>query len=428
METHLPPRARRPKGPRDRECGFTLVELMVAATLGALLLVATASSAGMFGRQMEYLTDEGDSQLDVALATIAEEARFAWWASSDNPRKLVLSDSTGAQTTYAFDNGVLSVTQPDGTKGTLATDLKTVSFTIESTSRLREAAPSTRASNLFTNAPPAGVLPEALVFEPGVDIALGFMVDSPAAGVFQKLPGVTEQVVHGTPSVINLLLAGVPPTLGTLTIDLHRARAPGDARPDGPSLGQVTVAAAALPLASVTITGGDDDGGSSGSSSKGKKKGTDKGKGKKLGHFKTKGSGGDDDDDDDSEVVPPTLSVPIDIAPLATQLLPGTAYTFVLRKTGIGALTLAGYPVASAQGSGLAVDDDSGFAEQPWEASWSIDGLATATQTSKTDVASRVVISLTPNAGPVRSATSMLLGQSMAEDPWLGAVPGETAP
>jgi hypothetical protein len=40
------------------------VELLVASTLGALLLLATAGSAGLFGRQVEYLQQQADLSVD----------------------------------------------------------------------------------------------------------------------------------------------------------------------------------------------------------------------------------------------------------------------------------------------------------------------------------------------------------------------------
>ena len=43
---------------------FTLVEVLVASTLGAMLLLATAGSAGLFGRQVEYLQEEVDVSVD----------------------------------------------------------------------------------------------------------------------------------------------------------------------------------------------------------------------------------------------------------------------------------------------------------------------------------------------------------------------------
>jgi hypothetical protein len=59
---------------------------------------------------------------------------------------------------------------------------------------------------------------------------------------------------------------------------------------------------------------------------------------------------------------------------------------------------------------------------------FSIHGDSTTTATLAQDVVRSVEISLDPSDGPLRTSTVVVHSQVMAEDPWLGVIPGETAP
>ena len=68
--------------------GFTLAEMLIASTLGAILLVGTAGSAGLFGQQVQALKQEVDDSKERALSSIAEEVRYAWAAETPSTRVL----------------------------------------------------------------------------------------------------------------------------------------------------------------------------------------------------------------------------------------------------------------------------------------------------------------------------------------------------
>jgi hypothetical protein len=59
---------------------------------------------------------------------------------------------------------------------------------------------------------------------------------------------------------------------------------------------------------------------------------------------------------------------------------------------------------------------------------FSIHGDYTLTASADTDVARGVQIDLLPSAGEQRSSTVVVHSQILADDPWLGVIPGETAP
>jgi len=392
--------------PAAGPAGFTLVEVLLAASLGALLLMATAGSAGMFGTQLSALEEETDTDVRAALAGVADEARYAWTASVPNSHSLVLSDPQGNQTSYAFTGGVLQVTRPDGTTGIVVDDLSAASFSSETTTRYREAAPATRSAS-FWSATPAGTA-QATVLDVGDKLALGFMPAS-TAPVPGTTPGITEQMTQSTLDTVGLPLQSLSPlTAGAkVTLSLYRARSPLDGRPEGAALGSTSVLMTSLPAATSYVWNA---------------------KTKKVVNPPKKATWGwwTSNADCTLVVTPPASSTTFDVSAFNQLVKPGYAYTLVLESSGSG-VALASYAAAAAAQSGIALSTSGGaWAAQALAVARSLGGTVSMTRTTATDVVSRVLISLTDAAGNEATSSATVIGQSLAEDAWLGVVPGET--
>ena len=391
--------------------GFTLAELLLAATLGALLLLATATASGTFGRQMSELQEDQGASLEGTLEQVADAVRYAWWVDVPSTRRLVVTDPDGHETSWQFSDGKLLVTRPNGLSGLVLEDLQSASFSAESTKRYREDAPTVRNGTLWSASAPLGGTPTALLLEDGDALALGFCPAAAAPINASPVAGVTEQLVQANLGTVAIAMAGVPPIAGNVTIDLYRARAPDDPRPVGASLGQSTLAVSALPTATTQIID------------------------LHNGHIVKHVPGGNawgwwkNYSQYQFTIFSPTSSVSLDLASLNAVVKPGRAYTVVVRMSGTGGVAVETYPVATAGGSGVARSVAGGaFSEQPLAVPRSLSGLLTMTKTTATDVVRRVAIAFTGTGGQELSGTATVIGQSMADDPWLGVVPGETDP
>lgn len=390
---------------------------MLASSLGALLLLAAASSAGLFGKQVDSLRTEPQDDAGEALAELCHAARYAWCVQVPDSRHLVLYDSTGGQTRYTILDGALAVTRPDGSQGVVSSLITGALFTAQEVPRYREDAPVQRAATIWSKAAPLLALPQAYVVEPGEQLGLGFLPAS-AASLAGPVDGVTEQVLSASLGLLTLKLSAVAPAHGSLTLRLHRARGPGDARPDGPSLGQVTVALSGLPAALTTpdlgLAGLKNTTVVTPVSSGGR------GRGGLLGGVLP---------DVTLLVLPPAVNVPIDLTTLGATVQPGRAYTLVLANTADDAVALEGYVLASESLSGVALGKDSAPSmSQPVSLPRSLTGTATMTRAEETTVARSVLVDLTCATGAHVSGTVAVLGSSLVPNPWLGAIPGEIGP
>ena len=408
-----PPLAGRPRPPRPRgaRAGFTLAELLLAATLGALLLLATATASGTFGRQMSQLHEDHGASLEAALEQVSDAIRYAWWVDVPSTSRLVVTDPEGHETSWQFSDGKLLVTRPNGKSGIVLEDLQGASFTAESLTRYREAAPTVRNGTFWSASAPLGTAPTALLLEDGDALALGFCPASAAPINVSPVAGVTEQLVQANLSTVAIAMAGVPPIAGNVSLSLYRARAPDDPRPVGPSLGQATLAVSALPTATTQVI--------------------DLHNGHIVKHIPEGYAWGwwKNYSQYQFTVFSPTANVNLNLATLDAIVEPGKAYTLVVRMSGNGGIAVETHAVATAAGSGVARSIANGaFSEQPLAVPRSLSGVLTMTRTTATDVVRRVAISLASTGGQELSGTATVIGQAMADDPWLGVVPGETDP
>ncbi len=397
--------------PRTRPAaGFTLVELLLAAALGALLLVATATSTGLFGAQLENLEQDGDNELHRALATVTDDVRYAWWAQVPSARQLILADPDGDETIYEFNNGQLLVTRPDGQQGVLLDDLKSASFTAETTTRYREDDPNQRHGTFWAEAAPGLGTPQATVLDTGERLALGFTIDSGDPLGTGKLPEVEEQLLQTTLLSLSLPLASIAPVSGAgkLQVSLYRARAPHDARPDGAALASTSIAIGVLPTATSWVQ------------TKVSKLRIKTPAGAAWGWWKSVSS-------QELVVSAPAATLDLDVTGLSAAVQPGRAYTLVLQPSGSG-VALASYAAATSAKSGVALDTGGGYVSQALDVPRSLSGQLTLTRTEATPVVRRLLVTLVDEDDNEVASSASVLGQGLADNAWLGVVPGETDP
>src|SRR5262245_35574535 len=120
------------------EAGFTLAELLLAASLGAGVLMAAATVARQFGDRYAEASLEDTADVDGVLAGLARDISFSWWAELESPQRLVLADSAGALTTWTLHDGALLVERPDGSRGVILDGIAELDFSAEPMTRRRE--------------------------------------------------------------------------------------------------------------------------------------------------------------------------------------------------------------------------------------------------------------------------------------------------
>jgi prepilin-type N-terminal cleavage/methylation domain-containing protein len=400
---HRLPRARRP-------AGFTLVELLIAAALGALLLLATAAGTGLFGAQLGQLEQDADDELHRALAGITDDVRYAWWAQVPSSRQLILADPDGDETIYEFSGDQLLVTRPGGEHGVLLDGLLSASFSAESVTRYREDDPQQRNGAFWSETAPVAGTPQATVLDAGQRLALGFTIDSGDALGLSQVPEVEGQLLQATLVSLSLPVASIAPVAagGTLQVSLYRARSPHDARPEGAALASTTVVLGALPVATSWVQ------------NKTTRLRMAAPGGAAWGWWKVFGAL-------ELKVSAPAATVTLDVTSLSAQLQPGRALTLVLQPSGSG-VAVTSYVAASSVKSGVALDTGAGYAAAALDVPRSLSGQVTQTRTAATPVVRRLLVTLVDADGNELTGSATVLGQGLADDAWLGVIPGETDP
>src|SRR5262245_40399571 len=122
------------------QAGFTLAEMLLAATLGALLLAAAASTAGTFSESMAQLQTEAADSYENVTACIDRDVRYAWMADVVDSHRLQVIDTDNQVTEYHLVGNSLFVTRPDGSTGSVITGLDGLSFEEQTTQRLRSGS------------------------------------------------------------------------------------------------------------------------------------------------------------------------------------------------------------------------------------------------------------------------------------------------
>lgn len=420
MPTRLAPR------PHDlRRHGFSFVELFVALSLGAVVLLTMADAAFLLGSQVEAVRAQPDRSAEETLAEMEAAVRQAWWVDAD-ATSLRVADPYGGVTEYALDDGVLEVTRPNGEQAELVTDLTGFGVTTQTTRRLREA-PTLDSAGTWWSAPAPGAA-DRLELHDGDAVALGFTVPPDAPTSVNTVAGVEEQLLRAgidtltltasyvdmSPKVFCHLHASPPHNpnhaahSGTLTFELYEAHVPGDPGPHGPLLASTVVGAQQLPLG--TVTWWDTIA----------QQVENPPNGVAWGWW-----------NQNAHVIPifdaPTLPVTISLAAMGAVVEPGRAYTLVMRVDGMAEITLATAQRSSAVQSEVALmrDGETTFTQQALEVSRDLSGVRTFTQTAEQQVVTSVTLSLQQARAADVTGSASVAGQAIATDEWNGVVPGE---
>ena len=361
--------------------GFTLPELLLASTLGAMLLTALAVTTFGFANNLHYLEVEAgvNSDADPVLRRMTREVREAWYVEQPSAQALDIHDPEGGVTKYWVDDGELWIERPSGDSGVVYDKFQ--DFTIQSlyTVRKREG-PLVSSDGTWYSAKQPVAAPGSIVKGQGSSFALGFVAPVLPADI----PGqaaLEEEVVSVSISVVEVPIAWYHESEGnSLTVSLYESWAPGAAEPYGAALASVNVVGSALPLAHKT-----------------------------------------------GEVWDvPTTSVPIS---LNAALTPGVGYAVVFTVFGNNKLVLKGLPVTPS------VDYDetaskpyssSNWTTQPYVVPFSARGPWARTSTIEQQVISMVTMTAYPFDRPLQQRSAAVLSQVFTTDPWLGVVPGET--
>jgi type II secretory pathway pseudopilin PulG len=366
-----------------RRAGFTLVETLLAALLGALLLAAAASSAGQFSQAMAELQQDSADSYENVLARLGRDVRYAWWADVPARNRLQLVGPDNLVTEYSVVGNSLLVTRPDGSSGSVVTGLASLTFAEDTLQRLRESTTRSLDAAMASRSLPALAVPQATPINSGQAYAISFVTPSDAGE--RGVAGVSEAWLGWRPSTLELTVARVG--AGTLTFTLYPAFGPGRAepRPGAAALANWTQNLAGLPAAVALAV---------------------------------------------PPAVPravytlPASTTSLNVPVLPASLEPGVAYTLVMTVSAGCTAVFSSAPVGTHTEQMLRT------AAGAWQAvsvvvPFLLRGTGQCTSTRATDVTTQVRATLQTEAGATYVGSACVYSQVMAPDPWLGVVPGE---
>ncbi len=363
-----------------RRAGFTLVETLLAALLGALLLAAAASSAGQFSQAMAELQTESADSYENVLARIGRDVRYAWWVDVPARNRLQLVGPDNLVTEYSVVGNSLLVTRPDGTSGSVVTGLQSLVFEESTLQRLREGSASTVSATLASLGIPALAPHTASTMSSSQAYAISFMVPSDAGA--RSLAGVSDPYTAWQPTTIELTMARIGS--GSLTFSIYPAFGPGRAqpRPGAAALASWTQNLSGLPAAAVLASW------------------------PRLLY------------------VLPAATTPINVPVLPASLEPGVAYSLVITVSA-GATAIFASGTVAAHTEQMYRSPAGAWNASPAVVPFAVRGNATCGSTRASDVTTQVRATLQAESGATYVGSACVYSQVMAEDPWLGVVPGE---
>jgi prepilin-type N-terminal cleavage/methylation domain-containing protein len=361
------------------QAGFTLAEMLIAATLGAVLLTAAASSAGTFSATLAKIESKAADEYENALARIDRDVRYAWWVDVPASDRLQVVGPDNLTTIYHVVGDSLLVTRPDGSSGSILSGLASLSFEKDEMLRLRSDRPTMVDTTMASVDAPAtaGVMQ---LIRPNNTLALGFMGGSNAGPLM--VAGVDDRYTAWRPTSLEFTAAKVGN--GTATFTLYEAFGPGraDPRPGAAPLASWSVGLAALPVGEVTST---------------------------------------------SPVVVyaiPDVDTSVAIPALPDFLEPGVAYTLLVNVSPGASLLVLGHTSAAHE------DQLTKTSAGPWTPAsftvpFAVRANAGCTTTLSSTVTTQVRTTLQSEEGGTYVGSACVYSQILAEDPWLGVVPGE---
>jgi len=364
--------------------GFTLTEMLIAATLGALLLTAAASTAGSFSETVAQLQTDAVDSYENVVARMDRDVRYAWYVDVPSRDRLEVVGPDNLVTTYYLLGNSLLVTRPDGSTGSILTGLSDVTFEQDLMQRLRSDR-DTWVNNVSMGrvTAPALAVPTMNALGNSTITALSFMAPSDAGA--RMVSGVSDRYTEWRPLTLEMLLARTGS--GTVTFTIYPAFGPGRAepRPGAAAIGSWTVALSGIPAGVVLAA-------------------------------------------------PPAVPRPVYAVPAATvniaipnlgrNLETGVAYTLTMQASAGSQIITANYASASR------TDEMYKTSVGAWTAlgstiAFEVRANAGCTTTFESDVTTQVRTTLESQTGEEYVGSACVYSQVLAEDPWLGVVPGE---
>jgi len=356
-----------------------------ALWLGAIGVVSAIFVVGGLATRGEPVAQaRADRELGRLIEEIAAPVRSALLVRLQAPGELVAVDAAGAETHFLRRGGDLVVGRPGGSQGVLLSGLEDLAFDTHLVRRLREAPPIV-SPGVFVTPPSAADAPDerrVQAVEPGSQIAVGFSVPGTAPAAARAVKGVGEQLLAARIAEAGLPLRRRADSSGPTHLDLVLcpARGLGDARP---IVGDGVLARTRLALADLPVDG------------------------------------------------PDAQPVTLDLTGLRTRepLEPGLGYSLLLEPVG-GTLVVEVSASDPAHDPGVALRAGD---HAPWERSTGrvalrLSGPRRLSQTVLHEVVESVDMSLAFADGRSLRVPMVVAGQSAAQNPWLGVVPGELPP
>jgi len=375
-------------GPRAQR-GFTLAEVLLSGTLGAILLTAVSEATYSFALTVAHIEQEAGFSDDenTVLRRLTRDIREAWWADLATDSHLRLRDAEGNYTEFYLEDGNVIMDRSNGGKGTLFKGANNLLFTVTTADRLREGATQNLSGVWYdhvASSSPALPLPLAV----GDKLALGLTVPAIDSEIAAIVTSNGEEVTSASLGSISLPLAWIAGTNPEdLTIEVYQTRGPGKAAPRGQALGSISLPGSSLPVA---VPSGET-------------------------WWQT-----------------PVALVPINLGNMGGQLLPGAGYTVVLSAGGDAQILMAAHPaVISAATDLLAVNGSTPgiqFMNLPLAVDFTLSGNYGLTSTTITPAITSVTVVLTPTNRPPKTRSASLLSQTLNESSWFGVLEDEVAP
>jgi prepilin-type N-terminal cleavage/methylation domain-containing protein len=443
--------------------GFTLVELLLAVTIGSVLLTTVASGLQLFSQELEHVRDEPDLRLEEAALLATGKIQDAWWVEANSASDISLADPSGDETRLRLSGTDLLLTRPSGAEGVLLSGVASLGFGTETTQRLRDDTVTTATGPWFSRPAPFGPDVE-LILKEDDELCFAFHMSDDAPDSVDTVSGVNEERLDGALEQIVLKASFLDGSLKEfchlhatephnsehpgyeghqLFVSLHEARAPDDARPYGPALASIVVGLDDLPHASFVWWDTteneqayppdaenadytpdqciDEDGdGECDHNGKNKHKNPlDVPGGVAWGWW-------DNHPDVDLIISAPSVDVPIDLSQFGSAIERGKAYCLAVSVKGWDEFRVSGVAQMSSASSGTALLTGGGsHVPLPVVFPMSLEGDQTCTQTVEVQAISTVTLDIQMTDGRNLSTSASLLSQTAVPDPWRGVVPDQ---
>ncbi len=442
--------------------GFTLLEILVAATVGVILITAVAEAVQRFGDELGYIRDEKDVRAEEVLQEIIDRVRDGWWVETPTVGELKITDPYGSATRFVAFGSALYVVRPNDATGALLDGLASATFSVDTTRRLRDIAPVDIDGTWFSRPAPVGA-PVEIVLTEGDALSVGFHMSARAPDAVKTVSDVDEVRLQAELGQVVLALSFLDGSLkefchlhaspphnpshpgypgGKLIVDLHEARAPDDGRPHGASLGTLEVPASELPPTAfvwwdpnlgdeVLPPDAQGAGGGPNQCHDDDADGECDHPGNNPHHNPLDAPGGvawgwwNNHPDVELIITPTTVAVPVDLSAFGVPIEPGRAYTLVFSVAGWDEVRVAAVPSMSPFTAVAMQTGGGSFVPQPLAIALNLTGPQTCTQTEAHDVASRVTVTLQTDDGKTVSGSASVSTQTSVDDPWRGVAPGE---